>query len=81
MARQWLARQGLKAIVRAHMVQAAGYEVLGDSQVITVFSAANYRNSGACAVLCVLGMPACLGGYQQDVWQPARPPVQVLRSS
>ena len=59
-AREWLARQGLKAIVRAHMVQAAGYEVLGDSQVITVFSAANYRNSGACVLGRARLLAACL---------------------
>ena len=31
--------QGLRAIVRAHMVQQNGFEVLGNNEVMTVFSA------------------------------------------
>lgn len=45
-ARQWLRSQGLKAIVRAHMVQQAGFEVLGNNEVMTVFSASDYRETG-----------------------------------
>ena len=41
-----LQSQGLRAIVRAHMVQQTGFEVLGDNEVMTVFSASDYRESG-----------------------------------
>jgi serine/threonine-protein phosphatase PP1 catalytic subunit len=45
-AQQWLRQQGLRAIVRAHMVQQNGFEVLGNNEVMTVFSATDYRDSG-----------------------------------
>lgn len=45
-AQEWLRAQGLRAIVRAHMVQQEGFEVLGNNEVVTVFSASNYRDSG-----------------------------------
>lgn len=32
-ARKWLHAQGLRALVRAHMVQQAGFEVLGNNEV------------------------------------------------
>lgn len=43
---EWLRSQGLRAIVRAHMVQQQGFEVLGKNEVMTVFSASDYRESG-----------------------------------
>ncbi|KAL4422089.1 hypothetical protein ABPG77_001557 [Micractinium sp. CCAP 211/92] len=45
-AQEWLRSQGLRAIVRAHMVQQDGFEVLGNNEVMTVFSASDYRESG-----------------------------------
>ncbi|KAL4458245.1 hypothetical protein ABPG75_013110 [Micractinium tetrahymenae] len=45
-AQEWLRSQGLRAIVRAHMVQQQGFEVLGSNEVMTVFSASDYRESG-----------------------------------
>lgn len=45
-AQEWLRSQGLRAIVRAHMVQQQGFEVLGKNEVMTVFSASDYRESG-----------------------------------
>ena len=45
-ARDFLEREGLRALVRAHMVQAGGFDILGDHEVITVFSCSNYRDSG-----------------------------------
>lgn len=45
-AQRWMRDNGLRAIVRAHMVQQTGFEVLGNNEVMTVFSAADYRESG-----------------------------------
>lgn len=45
-AREFMAATGVRSIVRAHMMQAEGYEVLGHNEVVTVFSAVNYRGSG-----------------------------------
>ena len=44
--RDFMGRTGLRSIVRAHSMQAEGFEVLGSHEVITVFSAVNYRGSG-----------------------------------
>ena len=50
--REFQLKTGVRSIVRAHMMQPEGFEVLGNHEVVTVFSAVNYKDSGALSGMC-----------------------------
>ena len=62
--REFLAQNRLKRIVRGHTAQPTGFQVLGEDEVITIFSTSNYRGSGNDAAVLVL---AADGGYSIDL--------------
>lgn len=53
-AREVMERCGIRTLVRAHMVHDSGYNVMGDNEIITVFSASNYLGSGNRGAVLVL---------------------------
>lgn len=54
-ARMFMKANGLKRIIRGHSAQNSGYNILGNDEVITVFSSPNYCNSGNDGAVMVLG--------------------------
>ena len=63
-ARRFNTANGLRMIVRSHELVQKGYGIGGKKDVITVFSAADYRNMGNDGAVCdllagELAFPAC----------------------
>ncbi|GAB4820388.1 hypothetical protein N2152v2_007434 [Parachlorella kessleri] len=80
--REFQLRTGVRSIVRAHMMQPEGFEVLGNHEVVTVFSAVNYKDSGNTGAVVVLDADNTM--HFRTFLPPARDqgsPLSVLRAA